>query len=119
MARIELIGDDALVLLSRREALGAMRLRTPVAAARRAIRSVEQVDDAWQHLRGIRAPGTGFPGVIMLGTTRADGEKDFCAVYGHRPGLVVTLDPAASEFARWVISGDPQEIAPGLVVSPW
>lgn len=118
MAWIDVAADQARVQLSRREALGALRWRTPVTAPLRAILSMEPVDDAWEHLRGIRAPGTGFPGVIMLGTTRAHGEKDFCAVYGHTPGLVVSLDPAESEFARWVISGDPREAAPGLVGWP-
>lgn len=60
--------------------------------------NIAQVDDLWVHLRGIRAPGTGFPNVIMLGTTRYQGKKDFNAVYGHRPGFVVTL--TGHSFAR-------------------
>ena len=53
--------------------------------------NIAQVPDLWVHLRGIRAPGTGFPGVIMLGTTRYRGHKDFNAVYGHKPGVVISL----------------------------
>lgn len=53
--------------------------------------NVARVADVWVHLRGIRAPGTGLPGVIMLGTTRYRGGKDFNAVYGHKPGVVITL----------------------------
>jgi hypothetical protein len=58
----------------------------------------EVVADVWEHLVGIRAPGTGLPGVIMLGTTRHDGVKDFCVVHRHGPGLVVELRD--HEFAR-------------------
>lgn len=60
------------------------------------------VADVWEHLRGVRAPGTGWPGLIMLGTTRHEGLKDFCVVYRHGPGLVVDLRD--HEFARLVIS---------------
>ena len=53
--------------------------------------NIAEVTDLWVHIRGIRAPGTGFPGVIMLGTTRYQGKKDFNAVYGHKPGFVISL----------------------------
>lgn len=66
----------------------------------------DHVPDLWTRLRGMRAPGTGFPGVIMLGTTRfrIDGRwrKDFCAVYGHRPGTVLSLK--GEDFERVLIS---------------
>lgn len=69
----------------------------------------DHVPDLWTRLRGMRAPGTGFPGVIMLGTTRfrIDGvwHKDFNAVYGHRPGTVLTLRD--EDFERVLIS-DPK-----------
>ncbi len=53
--------------------------------------NIAEVTDLWVHIRGIRAPGTGSPGVIMLGTTRYQGKKDFNAVYGHKPGFVISL----------------------------
>lgn len=65
--------------------------------------NVEEVPDLWVHLRGMRAPGTGFPGVIMLGTTRFRGGKDFCAVYGHRPGVIVHLQ--GEPFQRLLVTG--------------
>lgn len=104
MATIEVRDETLAVVLTPWEVLGSIRWRTPVTAVRSAVASIVAVDDAWAHLRGIRAPGTGFPGVIMLGTTRGSGYKDFCAVYGHRPGVVVTFMPGSSEFARWVLS---------------
>ena len=54
-------------------------------------------DDAWARaqvvgeLRGLRAPGTGIPGVIALGTWRSKGAKDFAAVYRGGPAVVVEL----------------------------
>ncbi len=36
-------------------------------------------------LKGIRAPGTGFPFLILLGTMRYIGGKDFIAIYKKSP----------------------------------
>lgn len=60
------------------------------------------VVDGWKELRGMRAPGTGIPKVIMLGTTRYDGVKDFCAVYGSKPARIITCRDF--EFARVLIT---------------
>lgn len=60
------------------------------------------VVDGWKELRGMRAPGTGIPKVIMLGTTRYDGVKDFCAVYGSKPARVIACKDF--EFARVLIT---------------
>lgn len=46
----------------------------------------------WESVRGIRAPGTGWPGLIMLDTTRGRFGKDFAAVYRQRPAVLVELD---------------------------
>lgn len=66
--------------------------------------NIAQVSDLWVHLRGMRAPGTGFPGVIMLGTTRYRGHKDFNAVYGHKPGVVISL--TENSFTRVLLTRD-------------
>lgn len=92
------------IRLSRWEKWGAWHrdLRIPVEH----IAHRDHVPDLWSRLRGMRAPGTGFPGVIMLGTTRfrIDGtwRKDFNAVYGHRPGTVLTL--RNEDFERVLIT---------------
>ena len=52
-------------------------------------------------MRGIRAPGTGFPYVIMLGTLWHRRGRDFCVVYKRRPVLV--LEFRNEKFQRWVI----------------
>jgi hypothetical protein len=47
-------------------------------------------------LKGIRAPGTGFPYLILLGTMRYRGGKDFTAIYKKRPVEIYI-------FQRWPI----------------
>jgi hypothetical protein len=77
-----------------------------------AVTAVRVVPDAWTELRGIRAPGTGFPGVIAVGTRRGAGagEKDFAAVHGQGAGVVVELE--GQEFSHLVLSADdPETIA--------
>ena len=107
MARIGYDGDELVVHLGWLEKLGAFRgdVRVP----RSSIRDVRASDRPWSELRGMRAPGTGFPGVISLGTRRGGGIRDFAAVYGNRPAVMVELEGA--EFDRLVVSvHDPAEV---------
>jgi hypothetical protein len=69
-----------------------------------AVTSVRAVDDPWSELRGMRAPGTGLPGVIAVGTRRGSFGKDFAAVHGKGPAVVV--DFADQEFQRWILTVD-------------
>ncbi len=95
-------GNETLALhMSAREKF--FSLHGDIVVPRAHVENVEEVPDLWVHLRGMRAPGTGFPGVIMLGTTRFRGGKDFCAVYGHRPGVIVDLRD--EPFQRLLITG--------------
>ena len=100
MARVRYEGDELVVHLGWLEKLGAFRgdVRVP----RSSVRDVRATDRPWSELRGIRAPGTGFPGLIALGTRRGDGNRDFTAVYRDRPAVVIELEGA--EFDRLVIS---------------
>jgi len=65
--------------------------------------SVSAHENPWtvQVLRGIRAPGTGFPFLIMLGTMWHRRGRDFCVVYKRKPVLV--LEFKDESFIRWVI----------------
>ncbi len=58
-------------------------------------------------LRGVRAPGTGVPGRIALGTWRYRGGKDFAALYGGKPAVIVHLRDAP--FRRLLVSADDAE----------
>jgi hypothetical protein len=111
MATLEIEGTELAVRLSLLEQFGALSRgpRVPIEA----IADVRAVPSAWQELRGLRAPGTGWPGRIALGTWRGTRYKDFCAVYGKGPGVVVDLNGAS--WARFVVStDDPDAVAAGL-----
>jgi hypothetical protein len=100
MATLAVDGYDLVVRLSVLEKIGALRgnIRVPLAS----IRAVRVSNSPWSELRGIRAPGTGLPGVISLCTRRWRGVHDFAAVYGRRPALVVEMTGAS--FDRLVVS---------------
>jgi hypothetical protein len=101
MAKLMVEGPDLVVGLSSMEKLGAMRgdVRIPLSM----VRSAEVEPDPWAVLRGIRAPGTGIPGVIALGTRRFFGGKDFTAVTGTGPAVRVDLSDQ-SPFERLVVT---------------
>ncbi len=102
MASVTAQGDQLVVSLSPLERLAAFRgdLHLPLSAVRAAV--VERFP--WRALRGYRAPGTGWPGVIAFGVRRLTGDrKDFTALLGKRPALRVELD-APSPFARLVVT---------------
>jgi hypothetical protein len=100
VAKVEIDQRGLRVRLGRWERLGAMHDDIEVADA--SLAGAQAVSDVWDNLEGVRAPGTGWPGLIMLGTTRHDGLKDFCVVYRHGPGLVVELRD--HEFARILVT---------------
>ena len=76
-----------------------------------AVKEVQVEEDPWGSLRGIRAPGTGIPGVIAYGTRRYRGGRDFAAVLARRPAVRVDLDPGLSPFARITVSApDPEHV---------
>ena len=75
------------------------------------------VDSAWDgELRGWRAPGTGVPNVIAVGTRRGGFGKDFAAVHGTGPAVMVELDGA--EYGRLVVTADDAEAVAASVQAP-
>lgn len=101
MAKLVVEGPDLVVRLSPLEKLGAFRgdVRVPL----RTVRSVYVEPEPYSALRGIRAPGTGIPGVIALGTRRFPGGEDFAAVQGGGPAVRVDLADDA-KFGRLIVS---------------
>jgi hypothetical protein len=97
------VQDESLVVtmsaLEKAEAIHG-EIRVPLSS----VRDVRAVDDPWPELRGIRAPGTGLPHVIAVGTRRGEFGKDFAVVHGNGPAVVVDLVDA--EYARLVVSSD-------------
>ena len=102
MASLVAEGDELVVQLSGWERAAALRgdVRVPL----QAVRSLRVERDPWSALRGIRAPGTGWPGVIAYGVRRMTGDRpDFSAVLRRRPTVLVELDPP-SQFAQLLVS---------------
>ncbi len=93
-------GSDLVVKMSELEKFEAIHadVRVPLST----VRAVRAVDDAWPELRGIRAPGTGIPGVIAVGTRRGSFGKDFTVVHGREQAVVVDLDGAT--YSRIVVT---------------
>ena len=91
------------------EVLGAFGL--PPKAKLSNLLSVSLESNPWTSkvLRGVRAPGTGFPYLIMLGTMRHRRGKDFCVVYKRNPVLV--LEFKNEKWARWVVPASIENIA--------
>jgi hypothetical protein len=100
MAALRREGDELVVKLNDLEKVGALRgdVRVPWSA----VREIRVSDSPFRDLRGVRAPGTGVPGVIALGNWRARDGKDFAALYRGGPSVVVTLD--GSEWKRLLVS---------------
>jgi hypothetical protein len=73
-------------------------IRVPLSA----VTAVRSVDDPWTELRGIRAPGTGLPNVIAVGTRRGKFGKDFAAVHGKGPAVVVELE--GFDYQRFIVT---------------
>lgn len=98
---LKLEGDYLRYDLNWIENLGALG-RDPKAKTLN-LTSVKKAENPWTRevLRGMRAPGTGFPFLIMLGTMRYPTGKDFCVVYKKRPVLI--LEFKDERFKRWVI----------------
>lgn len=108
MASVAIEGADLVVHLSVLEMLGAFDWDVRVAVAQ--VQRAWVAADPWRELRGFRAPSTGIPWVIMLGTMRGSFGKDFCAVYRRKPALIVELTGA--RFSRWVITlAEPEVVA--------
>jgi len=111
MARVVASGDTVTLALTRVERLEGFR--GDIVAALDSVRAVRASDDLWSELRGIRAPGTGIPGVIAVCTCRGSFGKDFAAIHGRGPGVVVEFD--GEPFQRWLVSvDDPGRVVAGL-----
>lgn len=102
MAQISVVEDKVMCKLSISEKIGAFH-KSPVALLSSLV-SVKIYENPWsgEVLKGMRAPGTAVPFVILLGTMRYRGGKDFCALHGRKP--VFVLEFKDSEFKRWIVS---------------
>ena len=103
---LKVVGNRLAYELSVMEKIGALA-SSPSAEVAHLI-SVTREENPWSTrvLRGIRAPGTGFPYVIMLGTMWHRKGRDFCVVHKKLPVLV--LEFTNEKYKRWVIPATPE-----------
>jgi hypothetical protein len=93
---------ELILKLSLRERIFA--LHSSLKANKSDLVSMTEATNPWSAdvLRGVRAPGTGIPYVVLLGTMRFKGGKDFTAIYKRGP--VKIYEFSSGEFKRWIIS---------------
>ena len=102
MAKVKKVGHELILELSFWEKMGALHGSPRIPAD--SIEKVEFFDELWgsHTLRGVRAPGTALPYVVLLGTLRGRNYRDFVAMKGRGEGVVLTLK--SGPFARWIFT---------------
>lgn len=100
MAILVIDGQELRLKLSALEQMGAC---WPAPRAQlNQVASIEFRESLWSFdlLQGFRAPGTGFPLVVMIGVMRRLKTKDFCVIKRKKPGVVITF--SSGPFQRWI-----------------
>jgi hypothetical protein len=102
MARIIEQGDKFVLSLSKLEKVAA--LHGDIVANKSDLISKKIVEKPWRSglLRGLRAPGTGLPFYLLLGTMRYRGGKDFTIIYPKKP--VEVFEFKSGPYKRWIVS---------------
>ena len=102
MAKVKVVGDEVILELSFWERLGA--LHSSLQVSKSAVTKIEFIDNLWSSevLRGVRAPGTGIPYVVLLGTMRGRNYRDFTAIKGRGVGVEICLNEGP--FERWIFT---------------
>ncbi len=100
MAHLSITGEKVHLKLSLLEILGAFH-RSPEGFLSE-VESIEIEENPWvrEVLKGFRAPGTGIPFLVMLGTMRYSGGRDFVAIYRRKPAAIINF--RSGEFKRWI-----------------
>ena len=96
-------GNQLVLKLTLVEKIFALHFN-PLTVSREKLISKKSYAKPWSTkvLKGVRAPGTGFPYLILLGTMRYRGGKDFTAIYKKRP--VTVYEFADYSFKRWIVT---------------
>ena len=102
MAKLKKVGDELILELSFWEKMGALHGNPRIPAD--SVEKIEFFDELCgsDTLRGVRAPGTALPYVVLLGTLRGLKYRDFVAMKGRGEGVVLTLK--SGPFARWIFT---------------
>jgi hypothetical protein len=102
MAKVIEEGNNFILKLSMWEKIGGLHRDLVVSKDNLVNKTIHQNPWSKEVLRGVRAPGTGIPYVVLLGTMRFKGGKDFTAIYKRRP--VSVYEFKSGEFNRWIVT---------------
>jgi hypothetical protein len=102
MAKVIERNNQLILQLSLLEKIGGLHKDLVVSKNNLIKKTVHKNPWSKEVLRGVRAPGTGIPYVILLGTMRYKGGKDFTAIYKRRP--VSIYEFKSGEFKRWIVT---------------
>lgn len=116
MAEVRIEAAQVVLHLSAGEKVEGVHgdLRVPFSSVRR----VEALEDAMAEVHGLRAPGTGIPGLVAVGTYLDRGTRIFAAVHHntHR-GVRVVLDGGG--YDQWIVGcADPEAVVASMSSSP-
>jgi hypothetical protein len=102
MATVEVNRNSITLSLSFWEKIGSIHKDIVIPKENLIKKSIYQNPWSKQVLKGVRAPGTGIPYVILLGTMRYKGGKDFTAIYKRKPVTVYEFKDCS--FNRWIVT---------------
>jgi hypothetical protein len=102
MAKVIEQGNQLILKLNPLEKIGALHGNLVVEKSK--LISKKSYAKPWSSevLKGVRAPGTGFPYLILLGTMRYKGGKDFTAIYKKR--AVTVYEFVDYSYKRWIVT---------------
>jgi len=111
MARVRIDGSDLVVVMEGLDKLWAFKgsLTIPLANVRGATADPGIAADP----KGVRAPGSHVPGVIVAGTFHQDGEKVFWDVRDASKAVVIEL--ADEKYTRLVVQVEDPRATVALV----
>jgi hypothetical protein len=111
MAQLRIDGEDLVVRLGVVDAMFSVKtsFRVPLSLVTRAY------SDPFVHEepRGFKAPGTHVPGVVSMGTFRAEGVKTFWNI--RRGTNVVVVELEGHEFDRVIVEQDDADAVAELI----
>jgi hypothetical protein len=102
MAKVIEDGENLILKLSLLEKIGGLHKDLVVSKNNLVKKTVSNNPWSKEVLKGVRAPGTGVPYVILLGTMRYKGGRDFTAIYKRRPVSIYEFKD--SPFNRWIVT---------------
>jgi hypothetical protein len=89
VANLVITGDTLTVQMSLGEKAEA--LHRDLTVPRSAVTGVRIVEDGLAEVHGLKMPGTGIPGVIMVGTWLSSEGSTFAVCHGRGPAIVIDL----------------------------